>query len=145
MANFKFIESKEDLKAFAGFRMAEIDGEKARTMKEFFGQIARALDFPEEFDHSLESLDDLLNDLSWLEEDRILLFISHSDAFLSQEKNRDKITEVFNLLDITAEDWKWVDDEVEAESPREFVILIEPSQQLTTLFDQEGIAYEPIA
>ena len=143
MANFRFVASDADLKPYAGFRIARVDGQQAQTLKAFYEQIVRELRFPEDdFEYNLESLDELLNDLDWLEDDKIALHITNSAAFLSQEKSEAKKVELLNILDVAAEDWKWVDEEEEGVTPRQLVILFEPDDALADLFDQEGFAYD---
>jgi RNAse (barnase) inhibitor barstar len=142
MANFRVVQSDSDLKRYAGFRIARIDGQKVQTFKLFFEQIARELKFPDYFEFNLESLDEALNDLDWLDDDKIALYITHSDAFLSQEKSEAKKTELLNMLDVAAEDWKWVDEEEEGVTPRELVILFQPGEALIALLDKEDFAYD---
>ena len=142
MANFIFIQSDSDLKRYAEFRIARIDGEKTQTFKQFYEQIARELRFPDYFDFNPESLDELLNDLNWLEDDKIALYITHSDAFLAQEKSEAKKAELLNILDVAAEDWKWVDEEDEGVTPRQLVFLFQPGDALKALLDKEGFAYD---
>ncbi|RRB03657.1 barstar family protein [Larkinella rosea] len=142
MANFRFVQSDSDLKPYADFRMARIDGQKAQTLKQFYEQIARELRFPDHFEFNLESLDEALNDLDWLDDDKIAVYITHSDAFLSQEKSEAKKVELLNILDVAAEDWKWVDEEEEGVTPRQLVILFQPADTLIALFDKEDFAYD---
>lgn len=142
MANFRFVQPDSGLKPYADFRLARIDGQKAQTLKAFYEQIAQALQFPDYFEFNLESLDEALNDLDWLEDDKIAVLITHSDAFLSQEKSEAKKSELLNILDVAAEDWKWVDEEEEDVTPRQLVILFEPSDSLAALLDKEDFAYD---
>ncbi|GAB3912511.1 hypothetical protein GCM10028803_55910 [Larkinella knui] len=144
MANFRVVQSDSDLKRYADFRIARIDGQKAQTFKAFYELIARELKFPDYFEFNLESLDELLNDLDWLENDKIALYITHSDAFLSQEKSETKKAELLTILDVAAEDWKWVDEEEEGITPRELVILFQPGDAFMALLDKEEFAYDPI-
>lgn len=144
MANFRFVQSDSDLKPYAGFYLARIDGQKAQTFKQFFEQIARQLKFPDYFEFNLESFDELLNDLDWLDDDKIAVYITHSDAFLSQERSDAKKAELLNILDVAAEDWKWVDEEEEGVTPRQFVILFQPADALIALLDKEDFAYDRI-
>ncbi|RAJ98238.1 barstar (barnase inhibitor) [Larkinella arboricola] len=144
MANFRFVQSDSALKEYADFKVARIDGQKAQTLRQFFDQISRELRFPDYFEFDLESLDEALNDLEWLPADKIALYISRTDVFLSQEKSEARKAELLNVLDVAAEDWKWVDEE-EGVAPREFVILFQPSDSLITLLDKEGFVYDDLA
>ncbi|GAB3322783.1 hypothetical protein GCM10027299_18470 [Larkinella ripae] len=141
MANFRFIPSDSELKPYADFRLARIDGQQAQTFKAFYAQIARELRFPDDLGPDLESLDEALNDLEWLDDDKIAVYITNTDAFLSQEKSEAKKVDVLNTLDVAAEDWKWVDEE-EGVSARQFVILFQPGDALVALLDKEDFAYD---
>ena len=144
MANFRVVQSDSGLKPYANFRVARIDGQKVQTFKAFYEQIARELKFPDYFEFNLESFDDLLNDLDWLDADKIALYITHSDAFLSHEKSEAKKAELLTILDVAAEDWKWVDEEEEGVTPRELVILFQPGDAFMALLDKEDFAYDRI-
>lgn len=145
MANFRFVQPDSELKEYADFKVARIDGQKAQTLRQFFDQISRELRFPDYFEFDLESLDEALNDLEWLPSDKIAVYITHPDAFLMQEKSEARKAELLNILDVAAEDWKWVDEEEEGVAPREFVILLQPSESLAALLDKEGFVYDDIA
>ncbi|WP_460634236.1 barstar family protein [Larkinella harenae] len=145
MANFRFIQSDSELKDYVDFRIARINGQKAQTLKQFFDQIARELRFPDYFEFNLESLDEALNDLEWLDDDKIAIYVTHPDAFLSQEKVEARKGELLNILDVAAEDWKWVDEDEEGLSARQLVILFQPSDSLAALLNKEGFVYDSIS
>jgi RNAse (barnase) inhibitor barstar len=145
MANFVFIHSKTDLDRYEGFRIAHIDGSKTPTLKAFYEAIAQVLDFPDYFGYNLDSLDELLNDFDWLEDDRIVLYISNTDQFLAQEKNKDKKSDLLNILDATAEDWKWVDDEEGETSPMELVIAFDQNEKFQQYLEEEGYSYDVVS
>ncbi|WP_266369283.1 barstar family protein [Tellurirhabdus rosea] len=145
MPNFVFIPSEAVLSQYAGFRIARIDGRQTPTLKAFYEAIAVALDFPDYFGYNLDSLDELLNDFDWLEDEKVVLYIANSDAFLAQEPKEEKIVDLLNILDATAEDWKYVDEEVEEISPMELVIALDPSPRMQDLFDREDFAYQVVS
>ena len=145
MANFVFIPSEASLNQYADFRVASIDGLQAQTLKSFYEQIAKELEFPDYFGHNLDSLDELLNDFDWLDDDKIALYIANADHFLAGEKSEEKKADLLNILDAAAEDWKWVDDEAEEVTPRQFVILLQQSNGIQSLMDREGFAYDVVA
>jgi len=142
MANFVFIPSEATLSQYADFRLAQIDGQQAQTLKSFYEQIAKTLDFPDYFGHNLDSLDELLNDFDWLDDEKIALYITNADHFLAGENNENKKADLLNILDAAAEDWKWVDDEDEEVTPRQFVVLLQRSEGLQNLMDKEGFDYD---
>jgi len=143
MSNILIINTGTPLSNFKKYRMGQIDGAKAPTLKTFYQAIEQALSFPDDFEHNLESLDELLNDLTWIKQADVALYITNSAEFLSQEKLT-KILELINLLDATAEDWKWVDEEDDI-LPKNFKILFQYSSQIITLLEKEEISFEVIS
>jgi RNAse (barnase) inhibitor barstar len=88
MPNFLIINNLEILK---DYRIVKIDGLKAHTLRGFYEEIAKGLDFPEYFGFNLDSLDEMLNDLSWVEQAKIAIYISNSEHFVEKERNPDKL------------------------------------------------------
>lgn len=140
MANFILLSTPTLGSAFTSYRVAIIDGTKTPTLKVFYQAIEKGLGFPEDFEHNLESLDEFLNDLEWISASDVAIFVKNSDGFLAQEKPN-KILELFNLLDATAEDWKWVDDDIE---PKNVKIAFQHSPRIASLLDEEGIGYDTL-
>jgi RNAse (barnase) inhibitor barstar len=140
MPNFTLIVPKTDLSPYKKHRFVSINGVKTPTMKSFLEAISKQLDFPEDFEHNLDALDEMLNDLSWIPQRDVTLHIEHFDAFLSQEKKDTRLLELLNLLDATAEDWKWLDDDDDT-PPKNLHVLIETCPRAVQLFDNEEIGY----
>jgi RNAse (barnase) inhibitor barstar len=126
--------------SFLGWRLARINGSEAKTLKGFYNQMAEALDFPDYFGHNLDSLDELLNDLQWIKENRIIIYIKDSAAWLSAEKSGDKLTTVLDLMEATAEDWKWLDEDDEL-NKKELRILFEDSPRIRKWLEEQEIPY----
>lgn len=141
--HFLFLSSGADpASVFSGWRIARIDGSQATTMKTFHEQIALALDFPDYFGHNLDSLDELLNDLQWIDEEKIVIFIDHSAEWLSKEKTDDRLITLLDVFDATAEDWKWMDeDENEDFSKKELRILFEESPRIRQILEEQEIPF----
>lgn len=139
MSNFLIVSPNANLTEFKKYRIGQIDGAKTPTLKSFYQAVEKSLSFPDYFEHNLESLDELLNDLEWIKQADVALYITNSDEFLAQEKPA-KILELLNLLDATAEDWKWVDDE-EGVQPKNFKILIQDSPKIIGLLEKEEIGF----
>ena len=99
--------------------------------------------FPEYFGFNLDSFDEMLNDLSWLDTKKIAIFIRNSEQFISKERNPDKLPTLLDLLDATCEDWKWVDESEDFE-PKELTIVFTPSERIQTLLEQQEIYFEKI-
>lgn len=131
--------------SFLGWRLACIDGAEAKTLKAFYDKIAKALDFPDYFGQNLDSLDELLNDLQWIKENKIVIFIKNSADWLSAEKNDDKLTTLLDVLEATAEDWKWLDEDDETElKKKELRILFEDSPRIRMLLEEQEIPFSTV-
>jgi len=144
-ANFILSSSESALAdRFPDHFIAHIDGSKARTLRQFYDQIADALEFPD-FGNNLDALNDALNDLQWLEDEKIVLYFTNTDQLISQERDPKKMASVLAILEATAEDWKWMaDDETDLADKKEFSVVFETSPRLQTLMEQEGIAFETV-
>lgn len=133
-------------KTFNGWYIARVDGSKATTLKAFYEQIAIALDFPDYFGQNLDSLDELLNDLQWIEESKVVIYIEQSAEWLSKEKSLQKLTTLLDLFEATAEDWKWLDeDEDEEFSNKELRILFEESPRIRQILEDQEIPYSVVS
>ncbi len=138
MPNFIICHQTASLDAY---RIFEIDGNKTITLRGFYEEIASKLQFPEYFGFNLDSLDELLNDLSWINHEKIAIFINNSEQFISKERNPDKLPTLLDLLDATCEDWKWVDESDNFEK-KELIIVFSPSERIRNLLDRQEISYE---
>lgn len=126
------------------YAIIEIDGRQSKTLRQFYEHIAKTMEFPDYFGFNLDSLDELLNDLDWIEDEKIALYFTHTDQLISQERDPKKLASLLNLLDATAEDWKWVDEADEIEK-KELIILFDDTSRIRQLLDSESIAYTLIA
>ncbi|PWJ56588.1 barstar (barnase inhibitor) [Dyadobacter jejuensis] len=125
--------------AFVGL----LDGKKATHTKAFFEEIAQALNFPEESGTNLDALDEMLNDLGWIDQEQVILLISQSNDWLSNEKSIDKILTIIDIMDATAEDWKWMDEE-EGVDKKELKIILEDSPRIRALLEEQEIPFGEI-
>lgn len=119
--------------------IAHIDGKKVLTLRQFYEEIADLLEIPD-FGFTLDSLNDSLNDLQWLEDERVILYVTNTNEFISKERDPAKVGSVLNVLDATAEDWKWVDND-ELLSKKELVIVFEDSPRIRKMLEKEAINY----
>lgn len=144
--HFLFLPSGTDpSQAFASWYIAHVDGSQSTTLKAFYEQIATALDFPDYFGQNLDSLDELLNDLQWIAEEKIVIFIDHSAEWLSKEKSPEKLSILLDLFEATAEDWKWLDeDEEEGFSKKELRILFEDSSRIRHILEEQEIPFSVV-
>ncbi len=68
-----------------GVFFAFLDGEKCAVLAHFYEEIAKALNFPDYFHPNFDSLDECLNDLSWIKEKEIQLLIFNFSDLLFEE------------------------------------------------------------
>lgn len=138
--NILICQSERELEArYADYFIAHIDGQKATTLRQFYEEIADLLEIPD-FGFTLEALNESLNDLQWLEDERILLYFTNTNDLISKERDPAKLGSVLNLLDATAEDWKWVDDE--SIDQKDMTIVFEDSPRIRKFLEQENIDYD---
>lgn len=139
--NVLLSKSESELEArFSDYFIAHIDGQKTTTLRQFYEEIADLLEFPV-FGFNLDALNDALNDLQWLEDDRILLYFTNTNDLISKERDPAKFGSVLNILDATAEDWKWVDGDDDLADKKEIVIVFEDSPRIRKMLEQEKIGY----
>lgn len=138
MPNFFVINNIDSLKPY---HIVEIDGQKAHTLRGFYEEIAKGLDFPENFGFNLDSLDEMLNDLSWVEQEKIAIYISNSEHFVEKERNPDKLPTLLDLLDATCEDWEWIDEDDNLPK-KEIIVAFSPSERIVKLLNSQEISYE---
>ena len=68
---------------------------------------------------------------------------TNTNELVSKERDPSKMTSVLNMLDATAEDWKWVDDE--GADKKDIVIVFEDSPRIRKMLEQEGIDYDMLS
>ena len=138
--NILICQSERELEArYANEFIAHIDGQKTLTLRQFYEEMADLLEIPD-FGFTLEALNDSLNDLQWLEDKRIILYFTNTNELISKERDPAKVGSVLNILDVTAEDWKWTDDE-ESLDKKEIVVVFEDSPRIRKMLEKESIDY----
>lgn len=143
MKNTHFLLAKKGAelrKSFLGAFIGTIDGQKATSIKDFHEQIGQALNFPDYSGKNLDALDEMLNDLEWIAEEKVILYIINSADWLSKEKTDDKILALIDIFDATAEDWKWMDDEEDV-AKKELRIIFEDSPRIRTILEEQEIPF----
>ncbi|TAE34014.1 MAG: barnase inhibitor [Cytophagales bacterium] len=140
--NIWLSQSEKELEKHFGdpsYFVAHIDGAKAVTLRQFYEEIADVLEFPVS-GYNLDSLNDSLNDLQWLEDEKIVLYITNTDRWISKERDPIKLASILQILDATAEDWKWAESD-ELMDRKEFTIVLEYSTRIEQVAKTEGMAY----
>jgi len=135
MKNLDIIEKNQ---IDSEFSVIEIDASEVTTLREFYEVLAKALHFPDYFGFNLDSLDELLNDLTWIEDEKLAVYFNNSEKFLEKERNETKILTLLDLLDATCEDWKWheMDEEDEDYTPKELFFGFDKSQRMEQLLNK---------
>jgi RNAse (barnase) inhibitor barstar len=147
MKNTHFLLAKAESdvrKTFLGAFIASVDGKKSTSIKDFHEKIATAMKFPDYSGKNLDALDEMLNDLEWIEEQKVIIFIDHSSEWLSKEKSEEKILSVIDIFDATAEDWKWLDEEEEGIAKKELQIVFQDSERIRSLLEDQEIPFDTI-
>ncbi|CAG5011795.1 hypothetical protein DYBT9275_05027 [Dyadobacter sp. CECT 9275] len=131
--------SKTFPEAFIGI----LDGKKTTSLKDFYEEIAVTMNFPEDAGNNLDALDELLNDLDWIEQEKVIILITNSADWLQKERSTDKILTIIDILDATAEDWKWMDEDEEVHK-KELKIIFDDSARIRTLLEEQEIRFKII-
>jgi RNAse (barnase) inhibitor barstar len=139
--NFWIAPNPQSISSLSDFFVAEIDGRQARTLRQFYEQMAKVLEFSDDFGFTMDSLDEMLNDLDWIEDEKIAIHITHTDEFIVQERDPAKLGNLLAMLDATAEDWKWVADDENAEAvlPKELIFVFDDGPRLQRILANEEI------
>lgn len=134
MANYILLKEASTFQSVKKTLVVIIDGEIAQTSEIFFEQIAQGLNFPDYFANNIDSFDELINDLDWLEENDIKIVFRNYDDFLEEEN--DEIREIIlTVFDDAAEEWKRNDN------TKILSMYIEPSELAEEDLDTLGISY----
>lgn len=122
MANYKILNTISDKHSTEKTLVAVIDGENTDTLEKFYLSISSQLKFPDNFGSNFDAFDEMINDLDWLDEDRIYLIFRNYDIFLVEEN--DEAREILlTILDDASTEWKRMDGE-----GKSLRMLIEPSE-----------------
>jgi len=124
--------------------IVRIDGREIVTVDEFIHEIAKQLDFPDYYSSSLDSLEELLNDLSWLNESQFAIIVRNYSFFLCEEKDPARKTNLMNLLNDVAEQWDNVPNypgEEDFRNKAVFNIYIEKTPATVSELEKLNISY----
>ncbi len=105
MPHFTLLETPFDKQNSDTTFVGILDGENCKTLDNFYLSIAKTLHFPDYFAQNLDSMDELLNDLSWLNPKTIYLIIRNYEDLLIEENEEVKEI-ILSLFDAAAEEWK---------------------------------------
>jgi RNAse (barnase) inhibitor barstar len=69
-------------------RYVLIDGTSNTTMDDCYATIYPQLSIPDYFGSNLDALEEIMNDLEWIEENKVTFLILHFDAFLKNDPEK---------------------------------------------------------
>ncbi len=81
----------------ANVYIAFLDGKYIQEKEQMYTALAKALQFPDYFGKNLDALDEMLNDLEWIEQEYVLIIVHRSSLLLQHENEfKNKLIQVFN-------------------------------------------------
>lgn len=125
-------------------RIALVEGQDCTSITRFIELLARQFEFPEYYNDTLDSLEELLNDLSWLRDRAYGIAILHYKDFLKDEGPNRK-SNLLELLHTTAQQWKSVPNYPGEEDFRDnaaFHIYVEKTAEVMVDLHRLNIPYE---
>jgi RNAse (barnase) inhibitor barstar len=134
MANYRILTEESTESSSDTTLVAVIDGATTLTLSDFYSSIASSLEFPDYFGHNLDSFDEMINDLGWIQEKNIHLIFKNYDDFLTEEN--DEMREILlTMLDDAAMEKRSKEDGVLLE------MSIEPSELAADDLETIGIEF----
>ncbi len=134
MANFKILKEKSNKQSIFTTTVLVINGADNKSISDFYQTMTNGLQFPDYFEENLDSFDEIMNDLTWLESEKIYLILKNYDDFLTDEN--DEIRElVLTILDDASEDLK------KHLIHKRLKINIEPAELIIEDLENIGIEY----
>lgn len=115
------------------YDLVELDSSELLTLRMFYETLAEVFEFPDYFGFNLDSLDEIMNDLSWIANENILIYFINTDQFLVKERSYKKVLAVLDLLDATCEEWEWMEGD-EFIPKKSLKVAFSPSERMQDLF-----------
>jgi RNAse (barnase) inhibitor barstar len=72
--------------AYDNNRYVLLDGLLCDTMEKCYNTLSSQLRLPDYFGYNLDALDEVLTDLEWIDEDKIIIVVLHAKALLAAEE-----------------------------------------------------------
>ena len=85
--------SKIDTEYFVENRIRYVflEGLACRHLSDCYDILQRQLSLPDYFGKNLDALEEVLNDLDWIGEEKVRIIISNTEELLSNDKNRKNV------------------------------------------------------
>jgi RNAse (barnase) inhibitor barstar len=88
----------------SGFAFFHVDGKTIARKEQLLNHMATTLQFPKEFGHNWDALEDYLTDLDWVDGDGYLIYYDHIDALL--QAHPDQFETLVEILRDAVASWK---------------------------------------
>ncbi len=137
MTNFFIAQNPKNEASNLDIFRAILEGKKATTLEDFYEHIAQQLEFPDYFGKNLDALDEMLNDLNWLEQNAVIIEFKDFDEFL-EEENLDTKAMILSLLDQAADDQKTADDGTHIK------VIFEETEGIEDFMEEMGFEFTKI-
>jgi hypothetical protein len=137
MPNFILSNDKPEYDAVE-ILLVNIDGKSCKTLDTFYKIIGSQLKFPDYFGENLDAFDEMITDLTWLEEDAIIIKIINFDALLSDEVLEDEEDckgLILSILDSAA------DDQKNGTEGTPIKIILDKNEDIETFLEEFGIEF----
>ena len=115
--------------------VAILDGSQAQTIESFYDLIAQILNFPDYFGKNLDALDEMINDLGWIEQKTVVVVFRNYGDLLADE-NEEMKEMMLTVLETAAEEWKEFGD-----GDKKLKFVIEDTEAAAEDLDAIGVAY----
>jgi RNAse (barnase) inhibitor barstar len=79
--------------------IAIIQGKECKNIDDFYTHFILQLNVPDYFGHNLDALEEVVNDLSWIEQKKCCIIISDSKEFLKDDKYREDVNDILNNIE----------------------------------------------
>lgn len=118
-------------------KVANIDGAKCKTVKKFLAVISKELAFPAYFGKNLDAFDEMINDLSWLLEEAVIIAITNFENLLENDETEDGDAKglILSLLDQAADEQKNTKDGTPIR------IIIEKTLEIESYLEENGLEF----
>jgi RNAse (barnase) inhibitor barstar len=88
----------------SGFAFFHVDGKTIARKEQLLNHMATTLQFPKEFGHNWDALEDHLTDLDWVDGDGYLIYYDHIDPLL--QAHPDQFETLVEILRDAVASWK---------------------------------------
>lgn len=76
-------------------RFVFIDGNACTTLNDCYDTLSRQLSLPDYFGHNLDALEEVLEDLDWIEEKKVKIIFSNMASLLKNENKKEAFLDIF--------------------------------------------------